>query len=123
MTQLEPTIKSAVDKLCERLEGFQHTKEPVILRHAFAALTMDIVTDYSFANCYKCLDAADFQPQWVEAVDALSVNSHVNKQFPWILSAMRPMPLWLIEWLNPNIMRMINFQIVSLTASSCHTYN
>ncbi len=88
------------------------------MRYAFAALTMDIVTDYSFANCYNCLDQPDFSPQWVEAVDSLSVNSHVNKQFPWMLSLFQPMPLWLIEWLNPHIMRMINFQIVRTRTAS-----
>jgi hypothetical protein len=112
VVQLEPTIKAAVEKLCSRLAGFRQTKEPVNLRYAFAALTMDVVTEYSFANCYNCLDEPDFAPVWIEAVDSLSVNSHVNKQFPQLLSAMRYMPLWLVAWLNPHIMRMINFQIV-----------
>ncbi|KIX97334.1 uncharacterized protein Z520_06786 [Fonsecaea multimorphosa CBS 102226] len=114
VTQLEPTIKSLVEKLCTRLTGFQRTQEPVNLRFAFAGLTMDIITDYSFSNCYNCLDEPDFAPVWVQAVDSLSVQSHVNKQFPWMLSVMGLLPLWLIEKLNPHIMRMINFQI-SLT--------
>ncbi|KIW64479.1 hypothetical protein PV04_09408 [Phialophora macrospora] len=111
VAQLEPTIASAVEKLCARLAGFQQTKEPVNLRFAFAGLTMDVVTEYAFANCYNCLDEPDFAPQWVEAVDSLSVQSHVNKQFPWLLPMMRPIPLWLVERMNPHIMRMINFQI------------
>jgi hypothetical protein len=128
VAQLEPTITSAVEKLCARLEGFRQTKEPVNLRFAFAGLTMDVVTEYAFANCYNCLDEPDFAPQWVEAVDSLSVQSHVNKQFPWLLPVMRLIPLWLVERMNPHVMRMINFQIVRtsppllLSAGEFNTY-
>ena len=113
-------IKSVVEKLCARLAGFQQTNEPVNLRHAFAALTMDVITDYAFANCYNCLDEPDFAPIWPEAVDSVSEQSHVNKQFPWLLPVMKLIPLWLVERMNPHIMRLINFQIVRTDfASRC----
>jgi hypothetical protein len=112
VARLEPMIRSVVEKLCTRLRAFQQTKEPVNLRHAFAALAMDVVTDYSFAKSYNCLDEPDFAPIWPEAVDSVSEQSHVNKQFPWLLPVMRLTPLWLVERLNPHIMRLINFQIV-----------
>ncbi|KIW89319.1 uncharacterized protein Z519_10173 [Cladophialophora bantiana CBS 173.52] len=111
VARLEPMIRSVVEKLCARLAGFQQTKEPVNLRYAFAALTMDVITDYAFANCYNCLDEPDFAPVWPEAVDSVSEQSHVNKQFPWLLPVMKLVPLWLVERINPHIMRLINFQI------------
>ncbi|KAK5096990.1 hypothetical protein LTR70_002207 [Exophiala xenobiotica] len=111
VTKLEPMIKSAVEKLCTRLRGFQQTKEPVNLRHAFAALTMDVITDYAFAKSYNCLDEPGFAPIWPEAIDSVSEQSHINKQFPWLLPVMRLMPLWLVARLNPHIMRLISFQI------------
>ena len=111
-------IKSVVEKLCTRLKGFQKTKEPVNLRYAFAALTMDVVTDYAFAQSYNCLDEPDFSPIWPQAVDSISEQTHINKQLPWILPLMRLMPLWLVNRLNPHMMRLISFQIVRM--SFCH---
>lgn len=112
VAKLEPMIKSVVEKLCARLRGFQQSKEPVNLRHAFAALTMDVVTDYAFAKSTNCLDQPDFAPMWPEAVDSVSEQSHLNKQFPWLLPMMRLIPLWLVARLNPHIMRLIQLQIV-----------
>ena len=114
VARLEPMIKSVVEKLCTRLRGFQKTKEPVNLRYAFAALTMDVVTDYAFAQSYNCLDEPDFSPIWPQAVDSISEQTHINKQLPWILPLMRLMPLWLVNRLNPHMMRLISFQIVRM---------
>jgi hypothetical protein len=118
VAKLEPMIKSVVEKLCTRLQGFQQTKEPVNLRHAFGALTMDVITDYAFARSYNCLDEPGFAPIWLEAVDSISEQSHVNKQFPWLLPLMRLTPLWLVERLNPHMMRLINFQIVRVNSAN-----
>ena len=120
VAKLEPMIGTVVEKLSERLRGFQQTKEPVNLRHAFAALTMDVVVEYAFAKSYNCLDEPDFAPIWPEAVDSISEQSHINKQCPWLLPVMRLLPLWLVERLNPHIMRLIRFQMVSLSFSLFH---
>ena len=111
-------IENVVEKLCTRLRGYQATKEAVNLRHAFAALTMDVITDYAFAKSYNCLDEPDFAPIWPEAVDSISEQTHLNKQFPWVLPLMRLMPLWLVKQINPHIMRLISFQVVSIYSTT-----
>lgn len=73
--RLEPMVRNVVEHLCSRLEGFRHTKEPVNLRHAFAAVAMDVVTEYAFGTSYKCLDDPLFAPMWPEAVDSVSEQS------------------------------------------------
>lgn len=45
---------------------------------------------------------------------------HVNKQFPWLLPLMRLTPLWLVERLNPHIMRLIKLQIDLATQVQKH---
>ena len=115
---LEPMIKNVVDKLCTRLRGYQRAKEAVNLRYAFAALAMDVVTDYAFAKSTNCLDEPDFAPMWPDAIDSISKQTHFIKQFPWILPLMRLMPLWLVKQLNPHIMRMISFETVCIYSTS-----
>lgn len=64
ITRLEPVLQSAVDKLCGRLGGFWESGEPVNLRSAYMALTMDVINQYCFARSDNNLDAPDFNPSW-----------------------------------------------------------
>ena len=123
VVKLEPMIISVVEKLCARLKRFQLSEKAVNLRHAFAALTMDVITDYAFANPYNCLDEPDFAPVWPEAVDSISEQTHINKQFPWILPLMRLIPLWLVKRINPHIMRLISFQVVCINSTTSIKYS
>lgn len=114
VAKLEPMINLKVEKLSARLDGFRGTKEPVNLRYVFAALTMDVVTEYAFAKCYNVLDEPEFGLAWQVAIEKVSRQSHVNKQFPWLFPLMKMTPLWLVEKLNPHMMQLINYQMVRI---------
>lgn len=101
-----------VENLCRRLREFRESKEPVNLRDPYAALTMDIITEYAFAKSYGCVDRPDFASEWPRVIDAVSAQSALTKQFPSILKTMRMMPDSLVEKLNPDMMLLINFQRV-----------
>ena len=72
VTRLEPMIRDTVTKLCQRLESARKTGEVINMGHAYAALTMDIITQYSFAKSYGCLDAPDFMHIWPDTINAVS---------------------------------------------------
>ncbi|SMR47054.1 unnamed protein product [Zymoseptoria tritici ST99CH_1A5] len=118
VTRLEPMLRQVVEDLSTRLEQFRESQKPVNLRHAFAAVTMDVVTDYAFGTSYKCLEQPDFAPMWAEAIDSVSEQSHMNKQFPIVLQMMRMMPLWVVERTAPDVMRLIKFQMDMATQVS-----
>jgi hypothetical protein len=108
--KLEPCIRAAVDNLCRRMREFRDSKEPLNIGSVFAALTMDIITEYCFAKSYGCLDRPDFAAEWPKVIDAVSAQSALNKQFPSVLKTFRMMPASLVEKLNPEMMLLINFQ-------------
>ena len=114
VAKLEPMIRNVVVNLCRRLREARDTGEPVNLGHAFAALTMDVITEYSFSKSYGCLDAPDFMHQWPDIMDAVSESSHVNKQFGWLLPLLKKMPLWMVMATNPNMLLLIYFQTVRI---------
>ncbi|KAI8253328.1 Exopolygalacturonase X-1 [Colletotrichum sp. SAR 10_77] len=68
VTQLEPLIRSKVEKLSARFGEIAQTGEVVRLDAAFMALTMDIICDYAFANDRKYLDEPDFKLIWKETI-------------------------------------------------------
>ena len=110
--KLEPLITASIEKLCGRLNEFRQTKEPVNLRYAFNAMNLDIITDYSFGKSFNCLEQDDFACVWADIVDSVSRQTQINKQFPFMLRLMRSLPIWVVQKLNPDMMTLINFQIV-----------
>jgi hypothetical protein len=116
--KLEPSIRAVVDNLCRRMREFRDSKEPLNIGNAFAALTMDIITEYSFAKSYGCVDRLDFAPEWPTVLNATSAQSALNKQFPSVLKIFKMMPESLVEKLNPEMMLLITFQKVWTIISS-----
>lgn len=110
--KLEPVIRDLVVKLCGRFVEARKTGEPVNLGHAYAALTMDVITKYSFGLSYNCLEAPDYRHYWPDTIDSLSVGSHLNKQFSWLLPMMKMVPHSLVRVANPNLMSQIELQLV-----------
>jgi Cytochrome P450 len=119
VAQLEPMICRVVENLCRRFREARETGEPVNLGYAFAALTMDVITEYSFSKSYGCVDAPDFSHQWPDIIDAVSEATHINKQFGWLLPLMKMMPLWVVRATNPNMMQLIYLQNVRIPAEGC----
>lgn len=113
ITRMEPLIRELLEKLCARFEKFRETGEPVDTLHAFAALTTDIITMYSFNTSYGCLEDPQWNWTWPQAMVESTASVHLNKQFKWLFPAMQATPVWIVEKVNPPVMKIINFQKVS----------
>lgn len=50
-----------VDKLCMRLEEFHASRSPLDLRVTFCALTIDVISLYSYETSYDYLAKSDFE--------------------------------------------------------------
>lgn len=57
-----------VDKLLLRLREPQGTDEVVNVIHMFYALTLDIISEYSFSRAYGAMDSPDFASNWYNLV-------------------------------------------------------
>jgi hypothetical protein len=117
VNKLEPAIRAVIENLCRRLREFRESKEPVNVGNAYAALTMDIISEYCFAKSYGCVDRPDFAPEWPQVIKGVSAQCALNKQFPSILKFFKMMPESVVEKLNPEMMLLINFQKVGTTVS------
>ncbi len=116
VSRLEPIIRSAVEQLCKRIEEFQQTGEPLILNHAFSALTIDIIMDYSYARSYNCLAAPDFSPVWFDIMTGMTQVTPLLKQFGFLLPLMRNMPESLVAAINPPLLSMVKLEKVRFTS-------
>jgi cytochrome P450 len=110
ITRMEPLIRELLEKLCKRFEGFRETGEPVDTLKAYAALTTEIITRYSFDTSYGCIEDPDWKWEWPEAMVESTKGAHLNKQFKWVFPAMQATPEWIVKRVNPPVMNLINFQ-------------
>ncbi len=65
---LEGVIQDSLDKLCSRLEALRKSGEPVDLNLVYRCFTLDVITEYAFAQCWNLLDTPDFASDFVNGV-------------------------------------------------------
>ena len=112
ITRMEPLIRELIEKLCARFETCRKTGEPVDTLQAYAALTTDVITSYSFNTSYGCIDDPNWKFEWPQAMVDSTTSVHLNKQFKWLFPAMQATPEWIVKIVNPAVMNLINFQKV-----------
>ena len=105
ISRIQPLlIQDAVNKLCDRFAEHQEAGKVVCMVNAYACLTTDIISEYSFPEGYDLLGRKgdEFDGDHYNAWMALSRISHTLKQFPWLFPVLDSMPQWLTKIMNPD---------------------
>lgn len=110
VTQLEPVIQGKVDKLCRRFGGVLKSGEVVRADAAFVALTMDVISRYSFAGDDDYLSEPDFKLAWKETLEGALESGALLRQFPWMASLMTLMPESWVAKMNPSLKLMLDWK-------------
>ncbi|KAI4090565.1 MAG: hypothetical protein L6R37_007862 [Teloschistes peruensis] len=115
VSRLQPLlIQAVVDKLCTRLAEYQAAGRPAVMTHAFACVTTDIISEYSFPEGYNLLDQPLFDHDHYDAWMALSKVSHLLKQFGWLYPLLDRMPMWVTKYTSPEMYLVLCTQEVLL---------
>lgn len=107
---LESRIKKHVTQLCSRFHEFKKSGEVLNLKYAFAALTVDVVSEYAFARPFGALQDPKFAPQWLDAVEGIVTGCHLNAFFPWLPRVMKRLPPSVARCINPHLGTVIAYQ-------------
>ncbi|KAH8651124.1 cytochrome P450 [Xylariales sp. PMI_506] len=110
VTQVEPMIRSKIEKLCARFAVASGTREVVRIDAAFMALTMDIICDYAFAHDRKYLDEPDFMLVWKQTIIGAFEGGAMGRQFPWMLPLMKRLPLSVVAAMHPAMGHLFRWQ-------------
>lgn len=114
--RLQPMLEEKVDTLMRRLLGFRESGEIMNASFAFAALTNDIVMEYSFARCDHRLEAEDFEPSYRDASFFGSTAGNFLRHAPWVNALSQSLPDWLVEKCHPSLAAFISQKRVQ-----CHS--
>lgn len=111
IAQLEAeSIRAKVDLLCEQLRKHASSsssggaeKGVVDMGAAMTALTLDVISEYCYGDCYDCLQDPAFAPEWKRAMQGGFDATNVTKHFIWLLRLVNSLPAWLAVKMNPDI--------------------
>jgi cytochrome P450 len=111
VSRLQPLlIQAVVNRLCMRLAECHAAGKPANMVHAFACVTTDVISEYSFPQGYNLLDKPDFDFAHYDAWMALSKVSHVLKQFGWLYPLLDSLPAWVTKYTNKDMYLVLRSQ-------------
>lgn len=102
------SIQLCVDNLCAKLETFHASQSPINLRIAFGALTIDMITLYSYGRSYASLEKSNFDPELYQTMASGGELALLLKQCPWIFKLANLLPYSLAARLDPKVKNVIN---------------
>lgn len=108
--ELEGSITKYVQKMADRIQNEYRGKDrPVALDEAYAALTSDVINQYSFGMTYNFLEYPDFKTPFTSSIRDLALSLHVSGHFPWFLSLMQSLPESVLAVVNPAMKPVFEF--------------
>ncbi|KAF9889352.1 hypothetical protein FE257_007462 [Aspergillus nanangensis] len=110
--ELSPLIQERVEKLMQRFEAFYRSPtQPIVqLDNAYAALTSDIITTYSYGKSWHFLEDETFRSDIRQAVTDLITFWHIGRFFPLIITTLQMIPVWALALLQPGKANLFKFQ-------------
>jgi Cytochrome P450 len=113
---LEPVIQSTIDRLCNRMEDYVKSGQPLNLRNAYKCFAADVVAEYCFAESGGLLEKPDFSlAHWKEHQQGLKAGLRARYLPAWYLPVVRGAPEWIRATVDPAAKHFEVWHRVSLT--------
>lgn len=110
VTSLEPIILAKVNRLCQRFADVIQNGEVIRVDAAFVALTMDVISQYSFAVDDDYLSEPDFKVAWKETLEGAFEGGALLRQFPWMFGFMNWLPDRWMKKMSPSMGLMLDWK-------------
>jgi cytochrome P450 len=101
---LEPLVVSTVEALIQRLNA-ESGEKIVNLNNAYAAMTMDIISSYSFGQSMSSLARPGYGKDWLDMLHSgIQMRPH-GRHFPWLVNALLDISPHVMGRVNANTAR------------------
>lgn len=117
--ELEDVVQSKAQKLYQRLTDAVVARTALDLHHGFRAVSVDVITDYAFDNCYDLLDRPDFGVGFFAMVRGLGPAFWFFQQWPFVQPVALKTPLWLAKILSKPLGSFLQMQAVLCLKNIC----
>jgi hypothetical protein len=112
-------VQWKAQKLYQRLANALAAGTSLDLHHGFRAVSVDVITDYAFDNCYNLLDRSDFAVDFFAMVRGLGQAFWFFQQWPFIQPVALKTLLWLAKILSKPLGSFLQMQGV-MCLLSCY---
>lgn len=92
IVSIQDIIVDKIEKLCTLFRTHQGSTEPLNLRVAYSALTLDIISDYCFGASWNCLENDALANEWHHTLFDIFEKANLIMHFPWLLKAINLLP-------------------------------
>lgn len=108
--QLSPILHEKEVRLIQRFKKAYEDNSILKLDDAFAALTADLISQYSWGVSTDFLKDDNFKNDIRQALNEISVFVHVNRFFPILSTILRALPRWVLGKLRPGATAILDMQ-------------
>ncbi|KAK5656923.1 hypothetical protein OQA88_3445 [Cercophora sp. LCS_1] len=105
--ELEDIAQEKAAKICRVVENGISKGESVDLHAGFRAISMDILTEYAFDDCWDQLDRPDLGQWFSDLGEGIGSVMHISQQFPFFLQFSLMMPQWLMGYLSSDMKKTV----------------
>jgi hypothetical protein len=106
-----------VTKLEEQIQSAFKSHSHVNLHHGFRAISVDVITDYAFNNCYDFLGREDSGVAFFNMIRDFGPAFWFFQQFPSLQPIAFGTPFWLAKLTSRPLTRMMMLQQVLFQSS------
>lgn len=96
---LESIVQEKVEKVCQRMQAGLDNGTQVDLYHCFRAVSVDVISEFAFDDCYDLLDKEDIGATFFEMARGIGPALWVFQQLP----TMQRLALKIPPWLAPKL--------------------
>ncbi|EGD97356.1 benzoate 4-monooxygenase cytochrome P450 [Trichophyton tonsurans CBS 112818] len=107
--ELEDIVQSKAKTLVRRISTALKTCGGIDLHHGFRAISIDVISDYAFDNCYNFLEKDDFGAPFFDMIRGFGPMFWFFQQFPFLRPILLGVPPWVAKLTSPSLTRMLQF--------------
>ncbi|KAM5440458.1 hypothetical protein McanMca71_003941 [Microsporum canis] len=107
--ELEDIVQSKAKTLVKRISSALESCGGIDLHHGFRAISIDVISDYAFDNCYKFLEKDDFGAPFFDVIRGFGPMFWLFQQVPFMRPILLGIPLWMAKLTSPSLTSMLMF--------------
>ncbi|KAF7172649.1 hypothetical protein CNMCM5623_004799 [Aspergillus felis] len=105
--ELEDVVQEKAQKLITRMRSAFESTGYIDLHYGFRAVSLDVLADYAFDDCYNCLDKEDFGVEISKMLRDIGPMVWLFQEFPSVRDLAIQTPFWLAKLVSKSLTRMM----------------
>jgi cytochrome P450 len=98
--ELESIVQEKAEKVCLRMREGVERDQAVDLHHAFRSVSVDVISEFAFGECYDFLDKDDMGAKFFEMARGIGPALWAFNQMPSFQSLALKTPPWMAPYLS-----------------------